>query len=249
MTTNVFISGISRGLGKSLAESYLLRPHYIVIGSVRDSTTPSAQELNKLPAGTGSRLVIVSIESTSDTDVPKAVKAIEAAGVTHLDLVIANAGICPTPGPLDALSTKDVLDAFQVNAIGTIHLFHGLKPLLEKAPSSPKWCYMSTGAASLARLDVHQAHGVAAYGMTKAAANFFTLAIHSANKWLTVFAIHPGLVQTEMGNTGARMAGMEKAPNTVEESTEKSIAVIDSATRDAIGGRFINVIDGSEFPW
>ena len=36
------------------------------------------------------------------------------------------------------------------------------------------------------------------------------------------------LVQTEMGNVGARSMGLEKAPNTVEESAGKIIDVVSS---------------------
>lgn len=34
------------------------------------------------------------------------------------------------------------------------------------------------------------------------------------------------LVQTEMGNKGAQMMGLAEAPNTLEESTSKTIALV-----------------------
>lgn len=34
------------------------------------------------------------------------------------------------------------------------------------------------------------------------------------------------LVQTDMGNMGARMMGLAEAPNTLEESTNKTIALV-----------------------
>ena len=34
------------------------------------------------------------------------------------------------------------------------------------------------------------------------------------------------LVQTEMGNKGAQMMGLEEAPNTLEESTSKTVALV-----------------------
>ncbi|KAI0603274.1 NAD(P)-binding protein [Biscogniauxia sp. FL1348] len=248
-STVVLITGIARGLGRGLAELYLSRPNHVVIGSVRDKTAASVQELHKLPRGTGSTLLLVSIESTSPSDVPKAVKEIEAAGISHIDIVISNSGVSPTPCPLDDVNPDDVISAFNINAVGPIYLFKGVKHLLEKSKNSPKWVAMSTGAASITNVEIHSAHNVLAYGMTKASQNFFTLAVHSANKWLIAFAVHPGLVQTEMGNVGARMMGMEKAPNTVEESVGKTVAAIDKATREKTSGKFLNTIDGTEFPW
>ncbi|KAI2611966.1 NAD(P)-binding protein [Hypoxylon sp. NC1633] len=251
-STVVLITGVGRGIGKGLAEAYLQRPNHTVIGSVRDKTAPSAQALKSLPAAPGSRLILVSIESRSATDVPAAIKEIEAAGVTHINVVIANAGYSPTPGPLDDVEVDDVVDASRVNAVALVYLYQGVRKLLEKAGSGggrPVWCSVSSAAGSIGGLEEYGTHIVLAYGMSKAAQNFFTRALHSANKWLIAYAIHPGLVQTDMGNVGARMIGLEKAPTTVDEAVEKTMATIDDATREKTSGKFLNVIDGTEFPW
>lgn len=142
---------------------------------MRDKTAASAQALTTLPTGLGSRLLLVSIESTSPTDPAQAVKEIEAAGIGHLDLVIANAGICPAPTPLTAVGPKDVSEAFNVNAVGPLILFQATRNLLEKSPGSPKWMTISTGAASITRLEVHGAHAVPAYAIGKAGTNWFTV--------------------------------------------------------------------------
>lgn len=57
--------------------------------------------------------------------------------------------------------------------------------------------------------------------MSKAALDFFTVAVHSAHPNFIVYAIHPGLVQTDLGNGGAKMQGLEKAPVTLEDSCAK----------------------------
>lgn len=142
---------------------------------MRDKSAPSALELKKLPTGAGSRLLLVSIESNSPTDPSQAVKDIEAAGINHLDLVIANAGVCPTPMPLTTVDPRDVSAAFNINAIGPLMLFQAVRPLLEKSTGSPKWMTVSTGASSITRLEVHGAHGVPGYAIGKAGANWFTV--------------------------------------------------------------------------
>lgn len=141
---------------------------------MRNKSAPSAQELSKLPTGAGSRLLLVSIESTSPTDPSQAVKDIEAAGINHLDLVIANAGICPAPMPLTTVDPRDVSAAFNINAVGPLMLFQAVRPLLEKS-RLPKWMTVSTGASSITRLEVHGAHGVPGYAIGKAGANWFTV--------------------------------------------------------------------------
>lgn len=164
------------GIGRALAEAYLSRPNHTVIGSVRDSTAPSVQALKDFPAtAASSRLLLVTIESTSAEDVAKAVKDIEAAGVTHLDIVIANAGICPAPTPLTTVDVKDVMTVFTVNTVGPIILYQALWPLLKKSPGgSPKWLSVSSAAGSLAYLEVHGTFALPAYGISKAGMNWFT---------------------------------------------------------------------------
>lgn len=142
---------------------------------MRNSHAKGLEDLKALPAARGSRLLLVSIESTSKTDVPRAVEEVKVAGIDHVDLVIANAGICPDPTPLETVDVEDIEKAFVVNTVGPVLLWKGLKPLLEKSKKSPVWLSMSTGAASLARLEVHQAHFVPAYGISKAGFNWFTL--------------------------------------------------------------------------
>lgn len=97
------------GIGKAIAERYLLRSNHIVIGSVRDATTPKNEELRKSLTADGSRLLLVGIESTSLTDPKNAVKVIEAAGITHVIIVIVNAGISSTPAGLDTVDIQDVI--------------------------------------------------------------------------------------------------------------------------------------------
>ncbi|KAF3490690.1 putative aflatoxin biosynthesis ketoreductase nor-1 [Arthroderma uncinatum] len=266
--TVVLITGAGRGIGQALTEAYLLRPNHTVIATVRDCTDPKYDALKKSPVGSGSRLLLVSIESTSNTDPEKAVEQVKAAGVDHIDVVIANAGVAPPSEPFDTLDVNDLTHAFQVNTVSTVVLYQAVKPLLEKS-AAPKWMSISSAAGSITRLEIHQAHGVAAYGSSKAAQNFFTQsqvsgpqilpavtnrrltprALHSKEKNLIAFAIHPGLVQTEMGNAGARAMGMEQAPDTIGDSVMKSMNMIDAATRENTSGKFYNVIDSSEIPW
>ncbi|ROT38152.1 NAD(P)-binding protein [Sodiomyces alkalinus F11] len=248
MTTTVFITGVGRGIGRGLLEAYLARPNHTVIGSVRNSADPKYDELKALPAGEGSKLILVSIESSSLTDPKKAVEEVQAAGVSVIDIVIANAGYAPPTVPAEQVEIKDVVEAFNVNTVGPIVLYQAVRPLLEKS-AQPKWLSVSTAAASIDRLDAYNASFVAAYGISKAAQNWFTVGVHSANKSFIVFAIHPGLVQTEMGNAGARSLGLKEAPNTIEESVTKTIDFVEKSTREETSGKFFNVIDGAVIPW
>ncbi|KAI9035491.1 uncharacterized protein KD926_003454 [Aspergillus affinis] len=64
--TVVLISGL--GIGRTLVETFLLRPKHTVIGSVRDTTAEYVKELEGLPKADGSRLQLVKIESRNSAD-------------------------------------------------------------------------------------------------------------------------------------------------------------------------------------
>ncbi|CAF4012447.1 unnamed protein product, partial [Adineta steineri] len=65
---------------------------------------------------------------------------------------------------------------------------------------------------------------------------------------LIAFPIHPGLVQTDMGNHYATSVGLDEAPVTIEESVQGQLKVIDEATREKTSGRFWD-FEGKELPW
>src|ERR1700760_3250756 len=94
MTFNVLISGANRGIGKGLLQRYLLKPNHVVIAANRDPSHATSHALEDLPKGEGSRLIVVKVDASSETDASDAVKELETSyGIDHLDLVIANAGM------------------------------------------------------------------------------------------------------------------------------------------------------------
>ncbi|KAJ5184628.1 Short-chain dehydrogenase/reductase SDR [Penicillium cf. griseofulvum] len=246
--TVVFVTGASRGIGRTLVETFLLRPKHTIIASVRDTAADYVKELVALPKANGSHLQVVKIESSNPADPAAVIKVL--TDVDHIDIVVANAGGAGEEGmtPLDAVSSVVATDVFAVNTLGPLALYQAVKPLLERS-QAPKWISVSSAAGSIGRLEVHKAHIVPAYGIAKAGLNWLTTAIHSANKDFIAFAVHPGLVQTDGGNKGARAMGLPQAPITQRQSIDAILGLIDNASREATSGKFFDVIDGTEIPW
>jgi NAD(P)-dependent dehydrogenase (short-subunit alcohol dehydrogenase family) len=126
------------GIGKSLTQSYLQRPNHIVIASVRDSSFSSYEELKKSPAAEGSRLILVSLDASKLEDLAKAIQEVAKAGIAHIDIVLAVAGISPAPGPLDIATMPEIVDALNVNTVSPRKLYQASRPLLEKS-KKPIW--------------------------------------------------------------------------------------------------------------
>jgi len=86
------------------------------------------------------------------------------------------------------------------------------------------------------------------YGASKAAVNFLVKKIHLEHEKLIAFPIHPGWVQTDLGNEGAQFAGLKEAPVQLEDSIRGIVDKIDNATREKTSGTF-QVFDGSKSAW
>jgi len=169
--TIVFISGVSRGIGKTLAETYLSKPNHIVIGSTRSGDDA---ELKAFSPAEGSKVILVKIESTDLSDPEAAVKEITAAGIDHVDVVVANAGVSPNILPPAMADLDEAANAFTVNTLGPWNLFKALLPLVEKSQSA-KWVSITSAVGSLGAMEAFGAHVARAYGISKAGLNWLTL--------------------------------------------------------------------------
>ena len=79
----------------------------------------------------------------------------------------------------------------------------------------------------------------ASYGASKSVVNWYGVRINAEDKWLNTFVLDPGFVQTDMGNEGARIFGMEQALTTVDESVGGMFQVLTTATKEKYGGKMV----------
>jgi norsolorinic acid ketoreductase len=244
--TVYLVSGSTRGIGLGIVTDLVKRDNVLVFAGARDPE--AATELKQLQT-IHKNLHIVKLSSTSEEDAKTAAEQIErTAG--KLDVVIANAGIAYSYINPGEVSLSDVREHFEVNTIGPLILYQATRNLLKKS-SNPKFIVISTSAGSIAIQDkMPPAFVGVAYGTSKAAVNYVTKRIHLENhdSNLTAFVVHPGWVQTEMGNYGAKVFGMEKADITLQESIDGLLKVFDQASREGTGGKFLDYT-GAEVAW
>ncbi|KAF7368410.1 NAD(P)-binding protein [Mycena venus] len=241
--TVYLISGTNRGIGYGLAALIAARPNTIVFAGARD---PTAQSLKDL-AAKHPNVHPVKLTSGDQADNEAAIAEIQkTAG--RLDVLIANAGIAKHIGTLATTPLSEFRDHWEVNTLGIVVLFQAAHTLLLASPTgAPIFAYVSSGGASMARYFHSQ---MAAYGSSKAAANFFVKVLDAEHPSLIALAIHPGWVATEMGNLGAVANGLPAAPVTVEDSVKGVMSRIDGATKEKSSGRFWNFYaDKSGRPW
>ncbi|KAJ7084534.1 hypothetical protein B0H15DRAFT_888149 [Mycena belliarum] len=231
--TVYLVTGANRGIGYALVAALATRPSTTVFAGARD---PTAQSLKDLVA----KHPNVHALKVTNGDVANNEAAIaeikRVAG--RLDVLIPNAGISKYYGPLATTPLSEFKDHWEVNTLGFVVLFQAAHTLLLASPSgTPVLAYMTSASGSIGG---YVSGHAAAYGSSKAAANFLVKVLDAEHPQLVAMAIHPGWVATDMGNGGAVANGMPAAPVTVEDSVQGILSRIDGATKEKSSGRFWN---------
>ncbi|KAF2874749.1 hypothetical protein BDV95DRAFT_297977 [Massariosphaeria phaeospora] len=242
------ITGANRGLGHGLFALYAARPNNTIIAAVR--SVSAAQGLLDVPRGANTRVVLVQIDSSSRTDAYTAIDAAKAQGVTSIDVVISAAGIMKL-NTLEAVPLEEFEEVLLVNGISVLLLYKAALPLLRASAvdGGPRFAFVSAAGGSISAMDQFD-FPIGAHGATKAMANYLVRKMGCENEWLTTVMVNPGLVQTDMGNLGAReFMGKELALRTVEESCADMAHIIDNATKAEHSGKFFDETIDRIFPW
>jgi len=164
------------------------------IAGVRNPGGANVTALKDLPRGKGSELIIVKIDSQSETDAQTAVDALKAEHhINELDIVIANAGISRYTHKVGVLPISEIIDHHKTNTIGPVVLFQATESLMRASTSSPKFVVLSSSLGAISAIPTHP-QPAAAYGSSKSALNYITCRIHQEYEYLTAFPLHPGYV-------------------------------------------------------
>jgi NAD(P)-dependent dehydrogenase (short-subunit alcohol dehydrogenase family) len=213
----VLITGANRGIGLEFARQFA-EAGLQVIATARQSSP----ELDSLK---------VRVESLDLSD-PDAVAGFKID--QPLDLFIANAGTSQPMNTQGAENARDWQKMMMVNAIAPYQLG---KALLSRMADGGKMIAISSGMGSIG----DNSGGWVPYRTSKAALNmaWTSLALEAKPRGVTVVALSPGWVQTDMGGKNAEI--------TPEESVSSMCALIERLTIDDTG-KFLRR-DGSELPW
>lgn len=141
--TIVLISGANRGLGKGLLELYLARPNHIVVAANRNPDHPTSKALAELPKGADTRLVVIKIDASVESDAAEGIKQLTAQGIDHIDIVIANAGVCYVFPKVSDIKAEELQGHLTPNLFGVVWLYQAAIPLLKKS-TNPKWITMGS---------------------------------------------------------------------------------------------------------
>lgn len=191
----VFVVGASRGLGLSIVDILLngsktLQPANVV--SLSRSQTDAIHKLaldDKRPSRTS--LIDIQGDASNDIDCQKAIDhAIQRWG--RLDAIILNAGTIEYARLADGNPTS-LVDQISSNIAMILKPLHYSIPHLRSSPTGcGKVVFVSSGAST------GQTAAWGAYNASKAAMNAIARTLANEEKNLAVWAVRPGVVDTEV---------------------------------------------------
>ena len=195
------VTGSNTGIGKATALG-LATAGYQVVVAVRDVAKGEAAKAEIVARSKNENVVVMPLD-LADLASIRAFAAAFAQRFTRLDVLVNNAGLAPRKRS----TTKNGLEStFGVNHVGTALLTLELLPALERTAPS-RVVILSSGLHYRGKMnwdDLQQARGrydgIRAYNQSKLANVLFTkaLARRLAGKGVTVNAVHPGVVATEL---------------------------------------------------
>jgi NAD(P)-dependent dehydrogenase (short-subunit alcohol dehydrogenase family) len=218
------MTGCSRGLGLALAAEMASRGWQVLAGARHPAAAHALQAAAR--NATNGSIDILSLDVRSDESV-KAASEEAAAKTRGLDVLVNNAGVFPEEGneSLESLPLECFEEAFAVNVVGVARVTRLFLPLLTRA-AHPRVLNISSLAGSISEKSDSRYY---CYSASKAALNMLTrsMAAELRPRGVTVVAVTPGWVKTEMGGP--------KAPLTVEESARSLATTIDRITHHDAG--------------
>ena len=202
------VTGANRGIGKSIVETLLKNGAAKVYAAVRDQSSADA-----LVKSSGGKVVALELDLAKPETVAAAAKA-----ARDVQLVVNNAGVLKTTGPLAPDAIDSLKFEVDVNVYGLIRMAQAFAPVLA-----------ANGGGAFVQLNsvvsVKNFSDFATYSASKAASYSLTQALREKLKpqGTLVVSVHPGPIATDMGDA-AGLTAIAEPPAVVADALVSALA-------------------------
>ncbi|CCM05065.1 uncharacterized protein FIBRA_07271 [Fibroporia radiculosa] len=243
------ITGASRGIGLAMVAALLEQPDTFVVAAAR--SPKQSKGLQELSARYKDRLALIVIDYANFASIDEAAKQAAAVLPDGLDYLISNAGAAlQSPIGFEDIDVNVFEEELRINAVAPVQVVRAFLPLVKRGKEK-KIVLVTSELGSLEKAPVFTTLAIT-YSATKTALNII------ARRWAPVLAeegiatilIHPGWVDTDLGNEinewiADHFPGMSKI--SVDESVKGCLKVFkDAQVEKAI--KYYNY-DGTTQPW
>ncbi len=231
----IVITGANRGIGLGLVRT-CLEAGASVIATARQPD--SARELQDLKTGADGKLHVLALDVCDEKSVESFRNELKAISPC-IDVLVNNAAVFPEEGDeaFEALNLDHFEEAFRTNVVGVARVTRACLPLLENA-ARPRVVNISSGAGSIsAKTD----SSYYCYSTSKAALNMLTRALAAEFLHMTIVAVSPGWVKTDMGG--------EHAPLSVDESATALTRMLSNLVLEKSGQFLARDGTTSDYDW
>lgn len=235
----ILITGARQGLGLELAQRCAKGGWRVLATCLQPD---SAKDLQGLASKFGDQLTVHGLDVTDHAEVEALGAALRG---TAIDVLYNNAGIKGPDeqdfGDIDYAAWRDVLETNLLAPMKMAEVFADHVAASERK----QIVTMASGTGSMAWNEPGrpgpEGGGLIYYRTSKAGVNMISrnLAIELKSRGITVVALAPGHVRTEMGGP--------EAPLSIEDSVTGIMRLLDELT-PAHSGSFL-LYDGSTYPW
>ncbi len=198
------IAGASRGLGLGLVKELQARG-WNVVATVRDDA--GAARLQALASQQGGEVRVERLDINDDSEIAALRQRLD--GIVF-DLVFVNAGISPPGRSAAAQASREIAaDVFLTNAVAPIRVAHAFLDRVRDGDGVI--AFMSSGLGSVGNKTDSYSD---LYSASKAALNSLmrSFAASLGRRRVTVLAVAPGWVRTDMGGGRRAARGRAKRP-------------------------------------
>ena len=195
------ITGASRGIGKAIALCFAKEGAFVAINYAQSQNL--AEEVCQTIRASGGRCMDVQADLGDSRQVDRMIEKVLLEN-DKIDILVNNAGVLKLMPTLDTLGS-DFDRMIDVNLKGILHCSRVVSDNMKGLDTG-----RIINVSSIAALGTSM-NGCTGYAITKSAVNMLTrrLALELGPENITVNAIAPGFVATDMSLEGARATGTE----------------------------------------
>jgi 3-oxoacyl-[acyl-carrier protein] reductase len=233
------VTGGSRGIGRAIVQVLAAAGMEVVL-TYRENATAAAEVVAAVPGAK----IASEVMDVRDAAACAALAERVFDRTGRIDLLVNNAGVI-RDNPLGALEPEDVSAVLKTNVEGTFNMTRAVVPFMISQRRGKIVNISSVSGEKGGR-------GQTNYAASKGAINAFTraLAVEVAPRGITVNAVAPGVIETEMSQAVRDLAGDQIKSRILlrrfgrPEEVAHAVWFLSSRYADYITGQILNVDGG-----